>query len=286
MPTTPSSGTTVVSDTGTDATYVYCVVKSPDAERSGGAGGRVPKLGRAPPGLWGTRGPRMLDAGDGYRLVVATAPLSLYAAGALEAKLGDLDWLAERATEHEAVVEHATKLGSVVPMKLFTLFGSDERALSHVRKMKRSLEPVVARIAGCEEWALRILAPAGAAHAGSASGPVERRRRPKDTVDGTSFARHKKVLADERREAGAPGAAAIDELYERLANNVRDAKRRAPRESELTAGQVLDAAFLVPRESVKKVKAIVAASARSLVDDGLCVSLSGPWPAYSFIGSR
>ena len=65
--------------------------------------------------------------------------------------------LAERATEHETVVEHATKLGSVVPMKLFTLFSNDERAVSHVRKMKRSLGRVVDRIADCEEWGLRIL---------------------------------------------------------------------------------------------------------------------------------
>jgi hypothetical protein len=268
-------------------------------ERTGHAGVGAPKLGRVPAGLWGAGRPRVLKAGDGYHLVVASAPLSLYGAAAIEAKLGDLDWLAERATEHEAVVEHATKLGSIVPMKLFTLFSDDDRAVSHVRTMKRSLGRVVDRIAGCEEWGLRILFdPTQAARARTdearsrsygrarARREVEGRSHSNETVSGTSFLRNKKALVDNRRQAGSRGAATVDELYERLATNVRDAHRRTPAEGELATGQVLDAVFLVPRESAKKVKAIVAASARSLVDDGFYVTLSGPWPAYSFIGGR
>lgn len=301
MPGTHTSGGTVVSDTSADATYVYCVVKCTQGDSgTGSAGLRAPKLGRMPTGLWGTGRPRVLDAGDGYYLIVARAPLSLYAADAIEAKLGDLDWLAERATEHEAVVEHTTKLGSVVPMKLFTLFSNDERALRHVRKMRRSLGRVVERITGCEEWGLRILFdPTRAAYAGtdearSKGQRLDRarteaeaaRNESNEAASGTSFLRRKQALVDERRQAGARGAANVDELYERLANNVRDAHRRTPAEGEIAAGQVLDAVFLVPRESVKKVKAIVAASARSLIEDGFYVTLSGPWPAYSFIGAR
>ncbi|MBX3201221.1 MAG: GvpL/GvpF family gas vesicle protein, partial [Labilithrix sp.] len=132
---------------GPRATYVYCIVKSSSA----------PKLGRAPRGLEGAGVARLLDAGDGYRLVVATAPLALYDAAAIDARLRDIDWVGGRAAEHEAIVEHAAGLGTVVPMKLFTLFSTDERALEHVQKMKRSLARVVERIAGCEEWGLRIL---------------------------------------------------------------------------------------------------------------------------------
>jgi hypothetical protein len=285
------------SDTSASATYVYCVVKSALRDRrTGGVGVRAPKLGRVPKGLWGTGKPRVLDAGDGYHLLVASAPLGLYAAAAIEAKLDDLDWVAERATEHEAVVEHATNLGTVVPMKLLTLFTNDERAVSHVRKMKNSLDRVVDRIAGCEEWGLRILFdPTRAARAaadeakyaaGSGRGELEARSRSNETVSGTSFLRRKKALDDERLRAGARGAAAVDELYERLTKNVRSAHRRAAPTDDLAERVVLDAVFLVPRGSVKKLKSIVAASAKSLVDDGFDVTLGGPWPAYSFIGGR
>jgi hypothetical protein len=223
----------------------------------------------------------LLDAGDGFQLIVASAPLSLYGADAVEAKLGDLEWLFERAKEHEAVVEHATKLGSVVPMKLLTLFRNDERALAHVHKMKRSLGRVVDRISGCEEWALRILLDPTA----QARSPSDEARA-RGSASGTSFLRRKKALVEERRRADLRGEARVEKLYERLAHTARRSHRRTAAEAEVAAGQVLDAVFLVPRESVGKMKALVATSAKPLVADGFFVNLSGPWPAYSFIGER
>jgi hypothetical protein len=262
-------GSQLVSDVSSSATYVYCVVNS----------ARAPKLARMPKGLDGMGKPRVVDAGDGFHLIVGTAPLALYDAAAIDAKLRDLDWVGGRASEHEAVVEQAAVLGTIVPMKLFTLFSNDERAVSHVRKIKRSLDRVVERIAGCEEWGLRILFDdVRAARAATAA-------RPKVT-SGTSFLLRKKALDDERREADARGVTMVDDLYERLDKIARNAQRRAAPNRELAARVMLDAAFLVPKGSVKKLKATVTASAKALVDEGFDVSLTGPWPAYSFIGGR
>ncbi len=256
------------------STYVYCVIVGP----------RAPNLVGVPDGLWGTGRPRLVDAADGYRLLVTSAPRALYGAAVIDERLGDLDWVGERATEHEMVVEYATSLGTVLPMKLFTLFSNDDRAKNHVRKLKRSLDRVVDRIAGCDEWGLRVLCdPARAASAANAAETLSNDSA--DSVSGTSFLRRKKAFDDERRRAVARRAATVDELYERVAKHARDAHRRAV-PSELGAGIALDSVFLVPRESVKKLKATVAAWARSVVDDGFEVNLSGPWPVYSFIEER
>jgi hypothetical protein len=259
------------------ATYVYCVVKSTPPSRRAGA----PRLVRAPKGLEGAGKPRLLDAGDGYCLVVASAPLALYDAAAIDAKLRDLDWVGGRAAEHEALDEHASTVGTVVPMKLFTLFGTDERAIAHVKKVKRSLDRVVHRIAGCEEWGLRILFDEGRAARASAEAA-----RSKKVASGKEFLMRKKVLEDERRSATIQGAGAVDELYERVAQRARQAQRRAAPNRELAGRVVLDAVFLVPSADVKKVKSTVASSAKKLVADGFDVTLSGPWPAYSFISGR
>jgi len=253
------------------ATYVYCVVKSP----------RAPKLARPPKGLEGGGKLRLVDAGDGYHLLVASVPLALYDGEVIDAKLRDLDWVGGRAAEHEAVVEHAAALGTVVPMKLFTIFATDERAASHVQKIKRSLDRVVERIAGCEEWGLRILFDE--TRAARAAAEEARARR---AVTGKDFLLRKKALDDERRTSGARGAAAVDELYDRVAKTARRAQRRAAPNRELAGRILLDAVFLVPRSAVKKVKATVASSAERLVAEGFDVSLTGPWPAYSFIGGR
>jgi hypothetical protein len=258
------------------ATYVYCVVKA--STRRGG-GPTIPA--RFPAGLAGAAKPRLLDAGDGYHLVVATAPLALYDAPAIDVRLRDLDWVGGRAAEHEGVVEGAAALGTVVPMKLFTLFSTDERALDHVRKMRRALDRVVDRIAGCEEWALRILFDE--ARAARASAAAARAKRP---LTGKDFLMRKKAVEDEKRSAGARSSGEVEDLYERVAKEARRAQRRPAPSRELAGRVLLDAVFLVPTPAVKKVKATVASSARKLVADGFDVTLTGPWPAYSFIGGR
>jgi hypothetical protein len=234
---------------------------------------------RAPKGLEGSAKPRLLEAGDGYHLLVTDAPLSLYDGPAIDAKLRDIDWVGARAAEHESLVEHAASLGTVVPMKLFTLFATDERALAHVKKMKRTLERVVKRISGCEEWGLRVLFD----EARAAKRAAEEARSMK-AASGKDFLLRKKALVEERRVTGARGAAEVDELYERLAKTARDAQRRAAPSRELAGRVFLDAVFLVPKTSVEKLKSTVASSAERLVEQGFDISLTGPWPAYSFIG--
>lgn len=261
-----------------NATYVYCVVKS----------SKAPALGRSrskakpcPPGLEGTGKPRFLDAGDGFYMLAATAPLELYDGPVIDGKLRDLDWVGGRAAEHEGVVEFATDLGTVVPMKLFTMFGDDARAIDNVRGMKKSLQRVVERIEDCEEWGLRILFDE--ARAARAAAEAARGAKP---TSGKDFLLRKKVLNDERRSSGARGAAEVDELYQRLAKTCRSAKKRAAPNRELAGSVLLDAVFLVPRSSVSAVRKTVTASAKKLVADGFDVALTGPWPAYSFIGGK
>ena len=264
------------------ATYVYCVVKPKSKARKTAlpAGG--------PPGLAGAGKPRVIDAGDGYQLVVASAPLARYDAAAIDARLRDLDWVGGRAAEHEAVVEHAAAIGTVVPMKLFTLFSSDERALEHVRKMRRSLDRVVDRIAGCEEWGLRILRDdARAARASAAaieSAHPARSRRAGKAPSGKDFLLRKKAIDDERLRSGTRGVVEIESLYEGVAEVARRSVRRAAPNRDLAGRVLLDAVFLVPTPAVKKVKSLVAAAAKKIVEQGFDVTLTGPWPAYSFIG--
>ncbi len=253
------------------ATYVYCVIASE----------RPPKLGRLPKGLEGASKPRVLEAGDGYWLMVASAPLALYEAAAIDARLRDIDWVGARASEHEAIVEHAAALGTVVPMKLFTLFSTDERALDHVRKMKKSLDRVVERIAGCEEWGLRILFDE--ARAARAAAEEARSRK---VSSGKDFLLRKKALDDQRKSTGVRAAERVDALYDQLAKMVKSAQRRAAPNRELSGRVLLDAVFLVPQPKVEDVKATVAETAEQLAAEGFDVTFSGPWPAYSFIGGR
>lgn len=256
---------------GGTATYVYCVVKS----------AKAPSMARLPKGIAGAEKPRLVDAGDGFRIVVATVPLAKYSAEKINARLEDIDWVAERGAEHEAVVEHVAETATVVPMKMFTLFSSDDRALAHVVKMKKTLGRVVERIAGCDEWGLRILfdeveAARIAAEEAQASKPTS----------GKSFLERKKMQQDVRRSMNASAADEVDGLYDALGKIAKRSVRRAAPNRELAGRVLLDAVFLLPKKELKRFRKTVGATAERLAERGFHVALTGPWPAYSFIGGK
>ena len=130
------------------AVYLYCVVSS----------ARRPAVARAPEGLAGATRPEAHEAGRGLWVIVAEAPLAEYGPGNLEPKLQDLDWVAATAVAHEAVVEHFSRLSTatVIPAKLFTLFSSLDKAIADVASRRASIARVMKRIAGSEEWGVRV----------------------------------------------------------------------------------------------------------------------------------
>jgi gas vesicle protein GvpL/GvpF len=251
------------------ATYLYAVVE----------GDRPPDLARAPAGLPGCARPRVLDAGGGLWLVAADAPLRHYDDRALERGLKDLEWVALRAMAHQRVVEHCLRLGTVLPMKLFTLFRGDARAVAHVAGQRRALRALARRVRGRHEWGVRLsLDPeaagrtvqkgAAAAARGAARGTAYLLRKTRERT----LARD--LLRDARLEA--------DRAYASLRRLAAAAQRRPPAGD----GLVLDAAFLVAAPVARKFGQAVARLQRALASRGMVVALTGPWPAYSFVGQR
>jgi len=251
------------------ATYLYCLVRS----------AREPSLRAAPAGLPGAGRPRAIDAGGGLWLVVADAPLERYGEKPIERGLRDLAWVSSVAVPHEAVVEHVAKNGTVVPMKLFTLFRSDARALEHVAKRRKRIDRLVERIDGREEWGLRVLLDETAA--------LRRARDDAQAVapgaPGAAFLLRKKKEHDLAREVIEHARDRADGLFELLAVQADDARRRPPPPGEIGKRVLLDAAFLLQRKKAKAFQTKVRAEAKKLADRDYQLTLTGPWPAYTFV---
>jgi hypothetical protein len=249
------------------ASYVYCVAGSSTA----------PRLARAPHGLPAMARPRALRVAAGLWLVVADAPLPRYSAGQIEVGLRDLDWVSRCAVAHEAVVEHVARTGAtVVPMKMFTLFADDARAVAHVTRLKKKLEGLIRRIAGRQEWGLRVMlderrALARGTGAGN-GGPTS----------GTAFLLQKKAEKDAARQLLTRAREEVDRLFDHLAGHA-DAARRRSATADTPGRLLLEAAFLVPVARARAFRAEAARRARALAPDGYDLNLSGPWPPYSFV---
>jgi hypothetical protein len=252
------------------ATYLYCVAH----------GKRAPSLARAPRGLPGTGPLRAVDAGHGLWIVVTDAPLDRYGSEPVEARLRDLDWVAACATAHEAVVEHVARTATTIPLKLFTLFTTEARALAHIARLRPAIERAVQRVAGREEWGVRIHVDEARARR------LQRERVTRATAgvtSGTRFLLVKKQTQQALREALARGRGDVDATFEALAQTADDARRRPPDAVDGTR-LVLDAAFLLPPRRLAAFKRAARARATQLARHGYTLTLSGPWPPYNFVG--
>ena len=254
----------------TSATYLYCLVRTP---------GTLPTEG-APPGLPGLSDPRALAVGDGLWLVAADAPLPEYGSASIQENFQNLDWVSSRAMAHEAVVEHFGRTGTVVPMKLFTLFAGDDRALEHVRSERGRLDRILDRIAGCQEWGVLVRFDEMKAKEVAAE---EARRGSGAQSAGTAFLLRKKMEQEASRTLLARLRGEMDEVFSDLQGQAAEARRREP---VSPSPLLLDGAFLVRSEQAAGFEKVVDRWAKRLSEQACEVTLTGPWAPYNFIGEE
>jgi hypothetical protein len=211
-------------------------------------------------------------------LVTSVVPLDVYGPSHLEARLRDLDWVARVAVGHEAVTEFfARTTGTVVvPMKLFTMFTSREKALADVRARRTAIDRVMRHVAGCEEWGVRVTRRRATAEPGVSSRPST----------GAAFLRARKAVRDAEANARSAAAAAAEAAFERLGGLSKDAQRRSREAEPGTNPPILEGAFLVRTTARAKFKAEARRQAPKLENVGADLALTGPWPAYHFVGTE
>ncbi|MGE0448324.1 MAG: GvpL/GvpF family gas vesicle protein [Vicinamibacterales bacterium] len=258
------------------ATYVYCAVASSIRPAPSGLRG-LPRTGEV----------RLLDVDRGLWLVVADAPLATYGEAHLAARLGDLRWVSRAAVAHDRVVEAFRGADAVLPMKLLTLFASDERALQYAAEMRETLDRLVTRVKRHDEWGLRLTL--GSPHRPTARGPRAAASTASTVAraqSGAQYLARKKAARDEGAERTARGRTLAEELCASLARHASAVRRRG--DDGIGAdgrgrSLLLDAAMLVPRAQAARFSAAAARRARALAPDGFDLVLTGPWPPYSFM---
>ncbi len=249
---------------GSNITYVYCIVSS-----------AAPLAAKRPAGLPGAGGPRAVEIRPHRYLIVSDAPAGIFGEAPLAARLTDLDWVSRAAVAHDAVIESFMDADAVVPMKIFTLFTSEARALEQIRSNWKAIEALIRRLSKHAEWGVRLVfdqsrAPAENAEQAASSGRgylmAKRQHRAAITAHSATM----------RKTAGG--------VLKTLAPLVRDSRQRpvtAPAESRSVL--LLDAAFLVPRARAARFRTSVERHAKKLATSGYALQLSGPWPPYSFV---
>jgi hypothetical protein len=221
--------------------------------------------------------PRVLPLTDRVSLIVASVPSEFYSSEAIESRLADLDWVTKAGTAHHAVPDTLVEKHTVIPFRLFTLFSSDEKAVSTLARRARAIESALERVAGKAEWVLKVSKPSKGL---SAVARTASSRAEVEASSGTSFLQKKAAAKQAAVETATRVRKTAAATYETLADLAYDATLR---DVDPGAGLLLDASFLVPTRQVAAVKRALSKTAAALLDAGCRVSFTGPWPPYSFV---
>jgi hypothetical protein len=207
-------------------------------------------------------------------LVVSDVPLDRYGEAAINSRLSDLDWVSRAALAHEAVVESFNGAAAVVPMKLFTIFNDDARAAADFAAQDAVVNAAIKRVRNRIELGVRV----------TLDGARSQRRRAPRASTGAAYLAGKKAQRDQAVELARNAREVVADLYDELSRVASDAVRRPAGELPVKGGPLLlDAAFLVLRTATHRFRRVVDRRATELEPDGYRITLTGPWPPYSFV---
>jgi hypothetical protein len=208
-------------------------------------------------------------------MIVADAPAGRFGEDDINRNIANVDWVSRIAVAHEAVVASFIGADAVLPMKLFTIFINDERAAAHLSAERAQIERLLGRVAKHDEWGIRVVLDGR---------KPARAHTAKAAPSGASYLTRKKTQRDARAELVERSREVAAGLFDRLAAMGSDARRRPASEMPVKGSPLLlDAAFLVPRSHAARFRSTIAQQAKALRPRGYTVSLTGPWPPYSFM---
>jgi hypothetical protein len=256
--------------------YAYCVVPAGEALALDGLSGVEP----------GSR-VGILTHGE-LSAVVSGVRLEEFGAEALKRNLEDLGWLERTARAHDAVLARALTAEAVVPLRLCTIFGDEDRVREMLDSERELLLDALARLRGRSEWSVKVLADPQAMEAkprertpgiaGVGTGDTESR--------GRAFFARKKLARAANDEARAAIEAAAEDIHARLGERAVAAAVLRPQHPDVsgrTGRMVLNGAYLVNRVQAPVFAALAEESAERYRGQGLALELSGPWAPYNFV---
>ena len=231
--------------------------------------------GTALPGLAGVAGApvRPVDAG-GLTALVSNVTLGEFGEEALRRNLEDLAWLEAVARAHHGVIDAAARLGTLLPMRLATVYSSEEAMVASLTAHAAEFRAGLDRLRSRTEWGVK-------AYVVPAAPPA---RRPEAGDDsGLAYLRRRRDALSASRDSAHAAAESARAVHAELERHAVDSRLHPPQSAQLSGRaepMVLNAAYLLDDDRA----AGFASAVRALGDrhPRLRLELTGPWPPYSF----
>jgi hypothetical protein len=269
-PASPPAPEEAAPQTG-DGVWAYCVTRASD-----------------PPAIAGVHGaPLEQLEEDGLAVLVSRVPLSEFSEDALRRNLNDLGWLERVARDHENVLEHALEGGTIVPLRICTIFADEDGAARMLAEQRSSFETALDVLNGRQEWGVKLIVDRTALEAAA------RERAPEafdEELEGRSaggaYMLRRRQERQLREAADRLAGGLAEDVHARLQDWATDAVVNRPQNPELSGHEgemLLNAAYLVEAGKVERLHELVEELRERHSELGARLELTGPWPPYNFV---
>jgi len=227
------------------------------------------------------------SAQEGLDAVLSTVELGEFCDDTAEARLQDLAWLAPRVCRHEAVIEEVMRQAPVLPARFETLFSSMESLKQSIHQHREAIAGFFAELADQEEWAVKGLLDRPAALRSSVSSFQPTAEGPAPGASpGARYFQEKRIKAQWERDFNHRLREFCQQAVAALAacaTGFRERSLLAPGAAETEAEVVLNWAFLISPAALDDFRARLERLNGGEAFPGLKLTLTGPWPPYSFV---
>lgn len=203
---------------------------------------------------------------ESYLCWISRVPKTEFA-DALPDRMQDLEWLATTGLRHQRAVSEISGHITALPARFGTVFLSEDSLAQHIKERKAALKQAFQRVAGADEWGIKIFATA-----------KPKARATTKVVSGADYLKRKAEMLQPRTGKLDEEVTAFIAALTKLAV----ATSPGGKASAGQPGLVWHGSFLIRRSDRKKLEAALKKYAGSWKDQRR-IDCSGPWPPYSFV---
>jgi gas vesicle protein GvpL/GvpF len=213
--------------------------------------------------------------------VAREVPLDEYGEEVLPGRLNDREWLERNALAHEDVLQAATSVTTVVPLRFGTIYRSREHVEEMLEERGDELSTTLERVRGHVELGVKAWVDRAALE--RTLGPEE---EPAAGGPGAAYLRQRRLEEERSRELTARCIELAEEAHGRLALVSAAAVSNRPQSRALSGrseAMVLNGAYLV-RDGDERLRSEVERLAGEHASLGVEYEVTGPWPPHNFAG--
>jgi hypothetical protein len=208
-----------------------------------------------------------------------------YAQEALDRRAGDLEWLGAIGYRHQAVVNSLMKQTTIIPLRAFTLFSSEESLGKFLEESAPQLRKLLERLDGKQEWTLRIeFDPErwneALVHRVASLRDMTRQIEDAGGGSGKAFLLRKKLDEEKKRASRSAEEQVVGEIEKAVLDKLTCETVAETREQREGAFPQIN--VLINRDEEAVLQELHSGLADRYTADGVTLSISGPWPPYTF----